>query len=86
MNITLLKLPSLPSWECWVFSLGAMMQIYLKPLASTTLSVSQMLFRLGLNLKPGMVFHGHPRSSKILCSSDMGLHPKTDPNPTFRDG
>lgn len=46
--------------------LGDMTQIYLKPLTSTTQSVFQMLSRLGLDLKSALIFHGHPRSNKIL--------------------
>lgn len=60
-----------------------MTQIYLKPLANTTQSVSQMLSRLGLDLKPGLIFHGHPGQIRFLGSYDLGLHPKADQKLTF---
>lgn len=71
-----LILSSLTPWNLGVLSLGSMMQIYLKPLTSTTQSVSQMLSRLGLDLKPGLIFHGHCRSNKILRFLWSGPSPK----------
>ena len=69
---------------------GTLLWGSMEPLASTTQSVSQTLSRLELDLKPGLIFHGHsmvtPGQIRFLGSYDLGLHPKAVSKPTCREG